>query len=154
MHVSPWGVAARFVFSGSREPEREMTKETVTAARIVVDDPDDCAALWEWLLDEPDLRGHLRRVPAPPPAGAMGPVTEIVLTATAAGAVSGLIRALTVWLTQLRSDITVKVVGREGRQVSLSGKRVRDAEALLRTVLDHVDADHVDVPAPGPEKPG
>jgi hypothetical protein len=71
----------------------------------------------------------------------MGASTDLVVqtAATVAGAGAlwaALSRSLSVWLTQRRSDITVKVIGPDGRQVSLNAKRVADPEKLLRQVLE------------------
>jgi Effector Associated Constant Component 1 len=74
---------------------------------------------------------------------AMGPSTELViaLAAAATGAAGAVARTLAVWLNTRTSDLTVRVTGRDGRQVSLSAKRVADPEQLLRSVLDHADED-------------
>jgi hypothetical protein len=110
--------------------------------RIAVDGRDtDAEALWDWLRNEPELRGRLRADSAPTPEDAMGASTELVVQAAATVAGAGalwaaLSRSLSVWLTQRRSDITVKVTGPDGRQVSLNAKRVADPEKLLREVLN------------------
>jgi hypothetical protein len=49
---------------------------------------------------------------------------------------TALARSLSVWLVQRRSDLTVKVTGPGGRQVSVSARRVADPEQLLRAVLE------------------
>jgi hypothetical protein len=62
----------------------------------------------------------------------------VVLATTTTVVVPVLARSLSVWLVQRRSDLTVTVTGPDGRQVSLSSRRVADPEKLLRTVLEPV----------------
>lgn len=111
-------------------------------ARIAVDGRDtDSESLWDWLRNEPELRGRLQLSTAPTPDGAMGAPTDLVIQVSAvlagAGAVwAALARSLSVWLVQRRSDLTITVTGPEGRKVSVSAKRVADPEQLLRSVLE------------------
>jgi Effector Associated Constant Component 1 len=126
--------------SGSQLPNR--LKGAAVEVRIAVDGRDtDAESLWDWLRNEPELRGRVRANSAPTPDGAMGAPTELVVQAAATMAGAGalwvaLSRSLSVWLTQRRSDITVKVTGPDGRQVSLNAKRVADPEKLLREILE------------------
>jgi len=118
--------------------------EGAVDVRIAVDGRDadaDADALWDWLRNEPELRGRVRTASASTPEGAMGASTELVVQAAATMAGAGalwaaLARSLSVWLTQRRSDITVKVTGPDGRQVSVNAKRVADPERLLRQALE------------------
>jgi hypothetical protein len=71
----------------------------------------------------------------------MGAPTELLVVASAAGVMTALARSLSVWLTQRRSDLTVKVTGSDGREVSVSARRVTDPEQLLRAVLEPVAQD-------------
>jgi len=109
--------------------------------RIAVDGRDaDVEALWDWFRHEPQLRGRLRTASSPAPEGAMGTSTELVIQVAAAMAGAGALwaavaRSLSVWLTQRRSDITVKVTRPDGHQMSLTAKRVADPETLLRQFL-------------------
>jgi hypothetical protein len=101
----------------------------------------DVEALWDWLRNEPELRGRVRLGSAPTPEGVMGSSSEFVVQVATAMAGAGalwaaLSRSLSVWLTQRRSDITVKVTGPDGRHISLDAKRVADPEKLLREVLN------------------
>jgi hypothetical protein len=65
------------------------------------------------------------------------PIELVVVLATATVPVaSALARSLSTWLIQRRSDLTVTLTGPDGRQVSVSSRRVADPEKLLRTVLD------------------
>jgi hypothetical protein len=113
----------------------------VDSVRIAVDGRDgDFEALWDWLREEPQLRGRLHLGAAATPAGTMGAGSEIAVQIGAAMAGAGALwaavaRSLSVWLTQRRSDITITVTAPGGRKVSVNAKRVADAEALLRDVL-------------------
>jgi hypothetical protein len=88
-------------------------------ARIAVKGSDrDRESLLEWLRREPELRGHVRLSSSATPAEAMGvPADVVVVQAGAALAGAGamwaaLARSLTVWLSQRRCDLTVRVTGR------------------------------------------
>src|SRR5262249_32365934 len=88
------------------------------------------------LINEPDLHEYLSRTRPAVPPGSMGLDSEIVLAATGASVTGALVRSLTVWLRQLRSDVTIEVTGPDGSKVSFSGKRVRNPKALLDAVLE------------------
>jgi hypothetical protein len=77
------------------------------------------------------------------------PIELVVILATATTAtVPALARSLSTWLVQRRSDLTVTVTGPNGRQVSVSSRRVADPEKLLRAVLDPVTPEPLDGPTP------
>jgi hypothetical protein len=123
--------------------------KAMTEARITVEGHDrDAESLWDWLCHEPELRGRLRRRSAPTPDEAMGaPIELVVILATATVPVaSALTRSLSTWLIQRRSDLTVTVTGPDGRQVSVSSRRITDPEKLLRAVLDPVTLESIDGP--------
>jgi hypothetical protein len=123
--------------------------EAMPEARITVDGNDtDAESLWDWLRHEPELRGRLHTGSVPAPDGAMGaPIELVVVLATAAVPVaSALARSLSTWLVQRRSDLTVTVTGPDGRQVSVSSRRVADPEKLLRAVLEPVAPEPLDGP--------
>lgn len=42
-----------------------------------------------------------------------------------------LVRAVTAWLVQRRSDVTITVTALDGREVSVNAKRVADPEKLV-----------------------
>lgn len=98
---------------------------------------DDLASLREWLSLEDALRGRVRLVDGPAADDEMGVGTELVVVVGAAvPVVSVLARAVTTWLVQRRSDVTVTVTAPDGRSVSVDAKRVVDPEKLIREVLD------------------
>lgn len=77
------------------------------------------------------------------------PIELVVVLATVTTAVtSALARSLSTWLVQRRSDLTVTVTGPDGRQVSVSSRRVADPEKLLRAVLEPVAPEPLDGPTP------
>lgn len=105
--------------------------------RIAVDG-DELSSLRDWLSLEDGLRGRVRLVDRPGAADEMGVATELVVVAgVAVPLVSVLARAVTTWLVQRRSDVTIKVTAPDGRAVSLNAKRVADPEKLIREVLDN-----------------
>jgi hypothetical protein len=103
----------------------------------------DQASLWDWLRQEPELRGRIRRRSLPPPQGAMGSFTELVVEGIVTGTIStlgGLLgQSLSIWLTrpQAHSGIptTITVTATNGQRVSLTTKNAADAERLLRAAL-------------------
>jgi hypothetical protein len=125
--------------------------EAMAQARITVEGRDaDAESLWDWLRHEPELRGRLRARSASTPAEAMGaPIELVVILATATVPVaSALARSLSTWLVQRRSDLTVTVTGPDGRQVSVSSRRIADPEKLLRAVLEPAAPEPSDGPTP------
>lgn len=110
-------------------------------SRIAVAGSDaDTASLWDWLRQEPELRGRVQMGGAAAVEGTMGVPVELLVELTATGAAAALARTLTVWLRQRRSDVTIKVRGKDGRTVSVDAHRVPDPEALLRSVLDATES--------------
>lgn len=104
--------------------------------RIAVDG-DELFSLRDWLSLEDGLRGRVRLADRPGASDEMGVATELVVAVGAAvPVVSVLARAVTTWLVQRRSDVTIKVTAPDGRSVSLNAKRVKDPEKLIREVLD------------------
>jgi hypothetical protein len=110
-------------------------------ARIAIEEGStDVESLWDWLRQEPEVRGMLRVGSTATSEGAMGATTELVVQAAVAvagaSAMTALARSLSVWLVQRRSDLTLKVTGPGGRQVSVCARRVSDPEQILRAVLE------------------
>ena len=107
-------------------------------ARLSVDGPPSASlALWDWLHSERELRGRVSLGMAPPSPGAMGVVSELVVTLLSSGTAAVLASSIQVWLTQRQSDVTLSVTGPDGRQVTIESRQVRAAEAeqVLRSVL-------------------
>lgn len=105
--------------------------------RIAADEH-DIDALRDWLRHEPHLQGRIRIDTAAAPDGAMGAPVELLVALTPPFAI--LIGALSRWLIererQRRCDITIKVTGPDGRQVSVSARAMPNPEQALRAALD------------------
>ncbi|MFJ1455249.1 hypothetical protein [Nocardia sp. N2S4-5] len=95
-------------------------------------------SLIAWLRQEPELRGRIHTAARVPDPGEMGSLIDAVTVAVGGGGtVSVLAMSLKTWLAHpRRSDVTIEIRHPDGRSVTVEAKRVDDAEALLRTVLD------------------
>lgn len=101
-------------------------------------------SLWDWLRQEPELRGRVRRRSVPPPPGVMGPVVELVIDSLVSGTVGAIAnqlgQSLSTWLTRPRArdagQVRVTVTLANGQNVSLTTANALDAERLLRLALD------------------
>lgn len=108
--------------------------------RINVDGGDsDTESLRDWLSREDDLRGTVGYEHLPQPSGTMGALTEIVVAAGSSSVLVAIAEAVHVWLVQRRSDLKVTVKGPHSRSVTVEVSRARDAEQLLRQILDWSD---------------
>jgi hypothetical protein len=94
----------------------------------------DAESLWDWLREEPQLRGYVQMGHAAIREGTMGLPAEIVILATNATAVSALARTLSTWLIQRKSQVTVEIEGKGGRKTLISAAGVADPQELLRKV--------------------
>jgi hypothetical protein len=94
--------------------------------------------LSDWLRQEPGLRGRVEWQAAAPGPGQLGALAEVLVAAVGGGgAVSVLASSLMVFLSQPRhADVRIVVSGPDGRWVEVDAKRVGDAEALVRSVVD------------------
>jgi hypothetical protein len=113
--------------------------------RVAVDG--DSAAgesLWDWLRQEPSLRGRVRHVSLPPQPGTMGSVSELVVEGVVTGTIStfaGLLgQSLSVWLSQRLSrgaaHTAVEITTADGRSVTVTTERVAEVEQLVRLALE------------------
>lgn len=102
-----------------------------TADETVLED------LGNWLINEFELRGSIRRAAARPLPGEMGAVSDVLsVTLAGGGAVSVLAASLRVWFAQpRRSDVRLKIIAPGGEVIEVDAKRVNDVEALLKAVL-------------------
>lgn len=113
--------------------------------RIAVDG-DDAAeeSLWDWLRQEPGLRGRVHHMSRSPQAGAMGSLRELVVEGVVTGTIgtlAGLLgQSLSLWLGQRHSrgnaQTTVTVTTGDGRSVTVTSGQAAEAEQLLRLALD------------------
>jgi Effector Associated Constant Component 1 len=130
----------------------------VVEVRIAVDGTDaDGESLWDWLRQEPKLRGRIHRRSLPPPPGAMGSLTELVVEGIVTGTIgtlAGLLgQSLSIWLTRPRAHsgthTTIMVTATNGQSVSLTTENAADAERLLQTALNAIDVPPTTPPADG-----
>lgn len=112
---------------------------------VTVDGTDaEVEAFWDWLRDEPDLRGGWRAAPRTTSSEAMGAPVEFVVDFVRLHGDGAAILASAVY-AYLRTRerfrrVTVKFTGSDGRTVSVStpARTVEDLERLVRTVTDSV----------------
>ncbi len=96
----------------------------------------ELASLRRWLEAEAGLRGGIDVERRPVGAGEMGMLADTLTVALGAGgAVTVLAGSLSGWLRQRRSDVRIDIKASDGRHVSVTAQRVRDAPALIETVL-------------------
>lgn len=66
----------------------------------------------------------------------MGAVSDALIVAlSSGGAATVLAHSVPTWLKQQRSDVTIEIHDPHGREVTVTAKRVADAEAVIRRVL-------------------
>jgi hypothetical protein len=107
-------------------------------ARLSVGGPPSASlALWDWLRSERELRGRVSLEMAPPSPGAMGVVSELVVTSLSTGTAAVLAASIQVWLTQRQADVMLSVTGPDGRQLTIEAHQVAAAETeqLLRNIF-------------------
>jgi len=108
---------------------------------------EEVASLEDWLRDEPELRGLVRRTS--PPAGptelssGVGEVLTVVLGT--GGAAGVLARSLNTWLRTRRSTVTLTVSAKDRSATlhahNVDGPQVDETLKILRAVLaDSVEA--------------
>ncbi|GAA3853795.1 hypothetical protein GCM10022227_09150 [Streptomyces sedi] len=96
----------------------------------------ELASLRRWLEAEAGLRGAVDVERRPVGAGEMGALADTLTVAVGAGGVvTVLAGSLSGWLRQRRSDVRVEITASDGRRVSVTARRVRDAPALIENVL-------------------
>ncbi|MFB7494657.1 hypothetical protein ACFC09_08100 [Streptomyces sp. NPDC056161] len=87
--------------------------------------------LYDWLRQDPELRGLLRRESAGgTPAGAMGAWSEVLTLVLAPGGPTAAVgAAVVVWLQNRRGNQTVTINQPDGTQVVVSSEKVRGLTA-------------------------
>ncbi|MBV1848930.1 effector-associated constant component EACC1 [Catellatospora tritici] len=103
-------------------------------------DSDQLLTLESALRGDSELRGtRVQRIDVPPAPGELGPVTDALQWVSDNGELlSALAGALTAWLSQRRTTVTVKIGDRE---VVVDSTKVRDPEALALQVLLALEGD-------------
>lgn len=108
------------------------------------DSAGELGSLMEWLAEVDELRGAVRPVHAPPPAGALGPVLEALDVLVGPGGVAAAVTtSLVAWLRHRAGSVRVRVRKPDGTTVTLDAEKVRglsaddvhaQVEQLLRAV--------------------
>lgn len=98
----------------------------------------ELVSLTAWLQSQRELQGQIRPVTRPPAAEELGGAVDLLTVALGSGGVVGMVlaRALTTWLTNRHSDVSLTVTTQTGT-VTLEAKRVSDPLPLLQEVLPH-----------------
>ncbi|MGR6922943.1 effector-associated constant component EACC1 [[Actinomadura] parvosata] len=111
---------------------------------------DELRDLYAWLGEEPELRGRVRIVEAPPEPGALGAAPGLLNLLLGAG--GGLATAATVlvaWLGTRRGEVSVKA-GRGDRSVELTAKGVKALDAAAARDLAEQVVRLLEEPPPTP----
>ncbi|WP_405520182.1 hypothetical protein [Streptomyces canus] len=112
---------------------------------VVGDDDGAVEDLFKWLNLQDPLRGRVEAVglPARPGQMAGAGLIDVLAVAVGAGGVGTVLaQALVVWCRQPRgSKVRIRLTGSDGRRVEIDGDRVRDADSIIKAVVDlHLDA--------------
>lgn len=104
--------------------------------------PDDLVQLLDWLRHDDALRGRVQPQSPQIRDGHMGDPYEVLTVAVSSGGIAAaLARSLTVWLTNLRSDVTITVTRANGDNIALDAKRVKSTDVLqdIQKLIDTPD---------------
>jgi hypothetical protein len=90
-------------------------------------DGEQARALCNWLVQEAELRGHVRLAEPAPTAGTMGVThTELLVELGRSGAaLTVLASAVVTWIRHRNSDVSCTLTRPDGTKVEVEGKRVR-----------------------------
>jgi hypothetical protein len=104
------------------------------------DTSDALRSLKGWLADDDELRGRVRVLAKPPPAGTLGDVADTLVAAAPLAGV--LVPAVVSWLRSRHSDLTLKIDRSDGGSVELTVNRLRrlDLAKLSAEITDVVKA--------------
>ncbi|SEF56362.1 hypothetical protein SAMN05444920_10179 [Nonomuraea solani] len=97
--------------------------------------------LYAWLSEEPELRGRVKIVEAPPEPGALGAAPDVLqLLLGAGGALATMATVLVAWLGTRRGEVSIKISrGQEESSVELTAKGVKGLDAAAAKALtDHL----------------
>lgn len=99
------------------------------------DELEEFAALYSWLREDADLRGHVAAVEKPIGDTDLGSALEMVTVAVSSGGVgAALCTSLTTWLRTRRSDLRIRVSAK-GRSIEVEATHVNDVLPALQEVL-------------------
>jgi hypothetical protein len=108
--------------------------------------PEYRRSLADWLNSEDALRGLVRAVRPAPEAGKMGAPIELLTVALGSGGVGAvLVRSISTWLTQRRSEVSVSLKDADGREFQFTSKSTKqdpaevfqEASSLFTTLRDN-----------------
>ncbi|MFE6037355.1 hypothetical protein [Streptomyces sp. NPDC056452] len=79
-----------------------------------------------WLLNEPELRGRVRRESTEPRPGTMGPATDALVALLEPGGVAAVFAgAIVAWVQTRRGNHTVTVTRADGTSITISTRQAR-----------------------------
>lgn len=101
-------------------------------------DPEVLRSLYQWLRNEPELRGRVQQLDRQPAPGEMGALADVLMVALGSGGAVGVVASsLKVFFAQpRRSDLKITIETSDGRKVSVDAKRAANPEVIVREVLD------------------
>ena len=100
----------------------------------------DTADLAAWLEADDELRGHVRREPAPVPDGALGTtIAQLALSLGSGGAATAMASVVIAWLRRRTGSVAVRLTRPDGSAVELQAERVRALDAAgLQAQVDQL----------------
>ena len=103
---------------------------------------DSAAALAAWLEADDELRGYVRREPAPVPEGALGAeLAQLVVSLGSSGAATAMAGVIIAWLRRRTGSVSVHLTRPDGSAVELTAERVRALDAAgVREQVDQLVA--------------
>lgn len=104
--------------------------------------PEYLRSLADWLNSEDALRGRVQPVRPAPEPGKMGAAIEILSVALGSGGAGAvLVRSISAWLTQRRSEVSVSLKDADGREFQFSAKSAKmDPAEVLREASAQFEA--------------
>jgi len=103
---------------------------------------DSAAALAAWLEADDELRGYVRREPAPVPEGALGAeLAQLVVSLGSSGAATAMAGVIIAWLRRRTGSVSVHLTRPDGSAMELTAERVRALDAAgVREQVDQLVA--------------
>jgi hypothetical protein len=109
--------------------------------------PEYLRSLADWLNSEEALRGRVQPVRRAPEPGKMGAAIELLSVALGSGGAGAvLVRSISAWIAQRRSEVSVSLKDTDGREFQFSSKSAnqdpsevfREASALFESLRDDI----------------
>jgi hypothetical protein len=100
----------------------------------------DFEELSDWLRQEEGLRGLITEEDAAPTPGELGTAIDVLIAAVgSSGALTVLLSSLQAFIATRGSDISIRLMGKGGREVTVDAKRVKDPGTFLRDVRSLIE---------------